>query len=135
METRRFVWLGGLLLLVSGALSLPGAAQEPPQHQAVINKYCTSCHNDKLKTGGFSLSEMSVTDLSGHTDEWEKVTRKLRGRQMPPLGRPRPDEATYDALVGYLESSLDRIAASHPNPGRTETFRRLTRTEYRNAIR
>src|SRR6185436_3891502 len=32
-------------------------------------------------------------------------------------------------------SSLDRAAANRPNPGRTETFRRLNRTEYQNAIR
>ncbi len=66
---------------------------------------------------------------------WEKVVRKLNGRAMPPIGRPRPDDATYESLVTYLEGSLDRIAAGSPNPGRTETFRRLTRTEYRNAIR
>src|SRR5262249_34155552 len=34
-----------------------------------------------------------------------------------------------------LETSLDRAAAAKPNPGRTDTFRRLSRTEYRNAIR
>ena len=61
--------------------------------------------------------------------------RKLRGRVMPPAGRPRPDEATYDSLLTYLESSLDRAAANHPHPGRTDTFRRLTRAEYQNAIR
>ena len=66
---------------------------------------------------------------------WEKVVRKLRGRMMPPAGLPRPDEATYDALVSHLETSLDRAAAARPNPGRTDTFRRLNRTEYQNAIR
>src|SRR6185436_12398605 len=34
-----------------------------------------------------------------------------------------------------LESSLNAAAAKSPNPGRTETFRRLNRTEYRNVIR
>src|SRR5262249_56358495 len=60
---------------------------------------------------------------------------KLRRRMMPPPGRPRPDERTYDLLVSDLEKSLDRAAAANPNPGRTETFRRLNRTEYQNAIR
>ncbi len=54
---------------------------------------------------------------------------------MPPVGKPRPNEASYDAVVAYLESSLDKAAAAHPNPGRTATIRRLTRTEYRNAVR
>ena len=61
--------------------------------------------------------------------------RKLRARYMPPVGLPRPDESTYDSVVSSLESSLDRIAAAKPDPGRTDTFRRLNRTEYHNAIR
>ena len=54
---------------------------------------------------------------------------------MPPVGKERPDDATYDAVIASLETSLDRAAAANPNPGRTATFRRLTRTEYQNAIR
>src|SRR5439155_2759965 len=68
-------------------------------------------------------------------DVWEKVLRKVRARQMPPIAAPRPDEATYDAMIASLEASLDRAAADAPNPGRTATLRRLTRTEYQNAIR
>src|SRR5438034_3679743 len=59
----------------------------------------------------------------------------MRVRQMPPMGMPRPDEATYDAVIASLETSLDRAAIAAPNPGRTATLRRLTRTEYQNAIR
>src|SRR4030095_12858182 len=63
------------------------------------------------------------------------VVRKLRARQMPPIGKERPDEASYDAVVAALEASLDRAAGAPPNPGRTGSLRRLTRTEYQNAIR
>jgi hypothetical protein len=143
-----FVWSGGFLVVVcAGSLALlartpqeavgpaPPARDVVASHQAVVKRYCISCHNDKVKSGDLSLSSVSVADLAGHTDTWEKVARKLQGRAMPPIGRPRPDAATYDSLVSYLETSLDRIAATNPNPGRTETFRRLTRTEYRNAVR
>ena len=37
--------------------------------------------------------------------------------------------------MAWLEDSLDSAAAANPNPGRTETFRRLNRTESQNAIR
>ena len=94
-----------------------------------------TCHDQEEKKGGLALDLISA-DVAEHQDEWEKVVRKLRARQMPPVGRKeRPDEATYDATVGYLETALDRAAAAHPNPGRTATIRRLTRTEYQNAIR
>ena len=77
-----------------------------------------------------------AADVSEAQEVWEKVVRKLRARQMPPVGnKERPDEATYDATIRSLETSLDRAAAAHPNPGRTATIRRLTRTEYQNAIR
>ena len=66
---------------------------------------------------------------------WERAVRKLRARAMPPAGSPRPAEAAYDDLVGYLEGELDRLALAAPDPGRTDTFRRLNRTEYQNAIR
>jgi mono/diheme cytochrome c family protein len=129
------------------APSTPGPGPEPqsqgasvptpsPQH-AVINRYCVGCHNSKLKTGGLALDSIDVDHVSQNVNEWEKAVRKLRARAMPPAapGRQRPDEATYESLVAYLETSLDRAAADKPNPGRTDTFHRLNRTEYQNAIR
>ncbi len=96
---------------------------------------CLTCHDEEEKKGGLALDAASA-DVSRHQEVWEKVVRKLRTRQMPPVGRKeRPNEATYDATVAYLETSLDRVAAARPNPGRTATIRRLTRTEYQNAVR
>ena len=142
MAKSRYVWLGGLVLFASAEAvplgqATPDSSPAPSaiSQQAVLNKYCLGCHNDKLKTASFSLTGTDVANVAAHTDLWEKVLRKLDGRQMPPIGRPRPDDATYQSLVSHLESALDRAAAARPNPGRTETFRRLTRTEYRNAIR
>jgi hypothetical protein len=103
--------------------------------RATLDKYCVGCHNTKVKRGGLALDAIDVQDPGQHPEIWEKVVRKLRARYMPPAGLPRPDERTYDALVSSLETSLDRAAASKPNPGRTDTFRRLNRTEYQNAIR
>src|SRR5206468_10107741 len=87
------------------------------------------------KKGGLDLDSLSREDVTQQPDVWERVVRKLRARQMPPMGKDRPEERTYDEVVSRLASSLDRAAAKHPNPGRTETFRRLNRTEYQNAIR
>ncbi len=103
--------------------------------RAAFDTYCFACHNSKLKTAGLALDVLSQEDVSRHADAWEKVVRKLRARYMPPAGLPRPDERTYEALVSSLEDKLDMASAAHPNPGRTDTFRRLNRTEYRNAVR
>ena len=152
-----FSMTGGVLLATGSAVETssarlgfgpapaPTAAQAPaPATQtasvtprAVLDRYCIACHNDRLRTGGLSLDAAVVdaADPSRHADVWERVIQKLRTGAMPPPGRPRPDEATYDAVAGRLEADIDRAAAANPDPGRTSTVHRLNRTEYRNAIR
>jgi hypothetical protein len=105
----------------------------PPSLRTSVDRYCAGCHNPKLRTGGLALN--SAEDIAAHPETWEKVVRKLRTRTMPPAGLPRPDDVTYAGLRNAVEGALDASANSHPNPGRTDTFRRLNRTEYRNAIR
>jgi hypothetical protein len=103
--------------------------------KAVVEQYCAACHDDQLKKGGLDLDNLARGDIREHPDEWERVIRKLRARQMPPVGKDRPPDKTYEEAVASLASALDRAAGEHPDPGRTETFRRLNRTEYQNAIR
>jgi hypothetical protein len=110
-----------------------GAPVRAP-YAALVDDYCLSCHDKDHEKGGLVLENVS-DDVSRHPEVWEKVVRKLRVRQMPPVGKDRPDEATYAAVIASLERSLDRAAAAAPDPGRTASIRRLTRTEYQNAIR
>src|SRR5580692_1251190 len=94
-------------------------AQTPAdQYRAVVNKYCVTCHNEKLKTADLILSKADIASPANDGEIFEKVIRKLRARAMPPAGAPRPDSATYDGFASYLETELDRAAAAHPNPGR-----------------
>jgi cytochrome c553 len=103
--------------------------------KSLVNQYCVSCHDAEVKKGGLDLERISRADLTAHSKEWEHVIRKLRARQMPPVGKDRPTGEIYDQTVRELAAALDGAAAKNPNPGRTETFRRLNRTEYQNAIR
>ena len=118
----------------SSATAQEAAAGSP---RVVLDRYCVTCHNDRLLTGGLSLAAAAVdaADPSRDADVWERVIAKLRTRAMPPPGRPRPDVAIYDAVASRLETDIDRAAAANPDPGRTSTVHRLNRTEYRNAIR
>lgn len=100
-----------------------------------VESHCLDCHDAVVQTAGLALDELLAEDIPENTKVWEKVVRKLTTRQMPPAEMPRPDEKSYKAAVSWLTSKLDAAAARRPHPGRTETFRRLTRTEYRNAIR
>ena len=105
------------------------------QVHSMVSQYCTDCHGNDKKAGEVDLESISLVPISQHPETWESVVRKLRTRQMPPLGKKRPEENSYKDLVSRLEASLDKAWAKNPNPGRSDTFRRLNRTEYQNAIR
>jgi uncharacterized protein DUF1592/uncharacterized protein DUF1588/uncharacterized protein DUF1585/uncharacterized protein DUF1587/uncharacterized protein DUF1595/cytochrome c len=100
----------------------------------VLDKYCVTCHNEKLKTGGLMLDRIEVDQVGDRAETWEKVVRKLRTQEMPPPGRLRPDQATYGRVATWLETALDSAAAVHPSPGRVPVHR-LNRTEYANSVR
>ncbi len=120
---------------MAGSIVAAFAQQDSPAaQQAVINKYCVTCHSAKLRTGGLSLQDADLNNLPAAAETWEKVIRKLRTGSMPPHGMPRPDGPTTAALASFLEISLDRAAAAKPNPGRA-AMHRLNRAEYANAIR
>ena len=101
----------------------------------MLTKYCVTCHNERLKTAGFVIDPAQLATAGEHADAWEKVVKKLRTSAMPPAGAPRPDEATYDTVASAIESSLDRAAAARPQVGKLPIAHRLSRTEYRNAVR
>ena len=106
-----------------------------PLVPSFVREYCTDCHDSGTRKGNLDLEALAGSETEAHPEIWEKIVRRLRVRQMPPPDKQRPEEQVYEAVLGHLESALDAAEARQPNPGRTETFRRLNRTEYQNAIR
>ena len=106
----------------------------PPPQRALLDRYCVTCHNQRLQTGGLALDVADVARVGEAPDVWERVVLKLRGGMMPPAGRPRPAGPALDELRGWLEAELDRAAAASVEPGRVPTHR-LNRAEYANAVR
>ena len=129
---------------VAGVLSLAAAGPARAQNaedasaaaeaRAALDRYCVTCHNERLRTAGLTLDTVDPAHVGTAPEVWEKVVRKLRTGMMPPAPRPRPDADTYSTVVGYLEAALDRVADANPDPGRP-AVQRLNRTEYTNAIR
>ena len=100
--------------------------------RALIDQYCVTCHNARTKTANLLLDRLDLRNLGEHAEIAEKVVRKMRAGLMPPTDARRPDAATLESLIRWLETELDRQAATHiPPPG----LHRLNRTEYANAIR
>jgi mono/diheme cytochrome c family protein len=103
--------------------------------RAVLDKYCVTCHSQRLRTAGLVLEGIDAGHPADRAELWERVIAKLRARAMPPAGMPRPDAATYHAVAASLEGSIDRAWMASPNPGRIGAVHRLNRVEYNNAIR
>ncbi len=109
-------------------------APAPAPQRALLDRYCVTCHNQRLQTGGLALDTADVSRVGEAPEVWERVVLKLRGGMMPPAGRPRPARPALDELRGWLEGALDSAAASGVEPGRVPTHR-LNRAEYANAVR
>ena len=103
-------------------------------HRATLDRYCVTCHNDRLKTSNLSLEHVDLATVGDHPEIWERVVRKMRAGVMPPPDVRRPPLADYEALRDFLESALDRHAATRIAPG-SVVLHRLNRTEYANAVR
>jgi hypothetical protein len=143
--------LGAIGVVLAGGVLLAGAsmpAEKSAPSGATANRpafdrqafwqttklYCDTCHFGPKARAKLNLEALDFTHLDVNGEAWEKVLRKLRNREMPPAGSPRPDAATYEALVASIESERDRVGQIRPNPGRPAVHR-LNRAEYVNAIR
>src|SRR5438270_276305 len=89
----------------------PAPAPQVSAQQALVNQYCVTCHNERLKTGGVMFDKMDINYVGADAETWEKAVVQLRARAMPPVGRPRPDKDTYDGFRIWLENALDSAAA------------------------
>ncbi len=132
------VFVGLLAFSLAPSAVSRADAQQSDDHgtqRALLDTYCVRCHNERTTSGNLRLDSADVSAVAEHGELWEKVIGKLRGGLMPPPGRPRPEKVAYDAFASWLETELDQAAAADPNPGRTESFHRLNRTEYQNIVR
>jgi cytochrome c5 len=108
------------------------ASSDVTSRRALVDQYCVTCHNARLKTANLLLDQLDLANLGGQAEIAEKVIRRVRSGLMPPTGMKRPDQETLDAFARWMEDAVDRSASVHvPAPG----LHRLNRTEYANAIR
>jgi mono/diheme cytochrome c family protein len=74
------------------AMALPSA--QTPDHprpqdtsaiqpRALLDTYCISCHNPRVRTGGLALDSADATKPAANAEVWERVIAKLRAGSMP----------------------------------------------------
>ncbi len=112
-----------------------GTVSTIESQRAFITQYCGDCHNESLKSGGFSWDDLDVAHPEEDAEQAEKIVRKLRSGLMPPVGLPRPDMATTKEFARALEARIDRAAADQGVYAGAPRLHRVNRTEYRNSVR
>src|SRR4029077_17369192 len=123
--------LASIAVAVATAVFLPSATLQAQNsnpsaasdYHTTLQLYCVGCHSGPTPFAGLNLEPLDFANLEANGEIWEKLIRKLRDRQMPPAGMPKPDDATMEALVKYIETGRDRLAEVKPNPGRTTLHR------------
>src|ERR1700704_1199013 len=124
----------GLVSIDSKVFAQPAnqVAQRPQSQWSTIQTYCFGCHNEFVKAGNLFLNQLTAESVPEHPEIFEKAVRKLRGRQMPPPGNPQPSQQEVDALISWLETTLDKSGSAHL-AGRV-AVERLNRPEYAKAV-
>src|SRR5262244_3848107 len=143
---KQFISVSALLVLIAfpavKQTSAVSAVAQADQHRAMLNTYCVTCHNTRLKTGGLALDggvldRLKLQSAANDAQVWEKALRKLRGHQMPPPGSPQPPQKDVDSFVAWMENALDSAAgdsAKSPKAGYVP-IQRLNRAEYAASVK
>ena len=138
------VFISALKAQGAAPLRAPSLAAQTPtvitaaREQQLFQQFCYGCHNERVKAMGLdsarklTLDTLDTANVHRDAKTWELVARKMRAGMMPPVDMRRPDPATFDAMIAWLENELDRDA---PPYTRAPGLHRLNRTEYANSIR
>lgn len=140
MQIRNILLVGGAALIATTATAqVPSTTVQPHTHmsidqqKALVDRYCSDCHNPDQKSGSMTLTDLDLEHPERNIDLAEQVIRKTGVSMMPPPGKARPDNATMKLFTASLASDVDSYAAKHPainNPA----LHRLNRAEYANSV-
>jgi Protein of unknown function (DUF1592)/Protein of unknown function (DUF1588) len=97
----------GVLIAAQGDLRFAkSSAPHGTDASGAFDTYCATCHNGSLRSpSGTLLVRFNRTQTSA--EMWARAYRQLQGSAMPPVGAPRPDRATLDAMLASIERSLE----------------------------
>lgn len=109
----------------------------------IVRERCHECHSGEEADGGFDIAQFSSGELVvKQMDLWDEVGKRIRLKEMPPEGSPQLNDAQKSALHRWLDARPQQDLCSQLATDETQAWyrgfvmsRRLTRTEYLNAMR
>ena len=70
-------WIVALPLCGWIAVTVSGE-QTSARPQAVLDTYCITCHNQRLRTGGLALDTLDVTHPGANPEVWDWLLKQKR---------------------------------------------------------
>ena len=93
---------------------MPGQTVPNVSVAAVSNMadtYCADCHNGQMRSPSRALLEpFDAARISANPELWSRAYRQLQAGAMPPVGAPRPDRTTVNAVLASIEHELGKNA-------------------------
>jgi hypothetical protein len=120
------------LALADGTQSAPSAGAQKT-FTDMVNTRCEKCHNADDWAGSLAMDTLDLNQVGQNPEVWEKAIAKLGSRLMPPAGAPQPAQADVDAVVDYLQTSVD--AAAKAGSAGHVPIQRLSRAEFAASVR
>ncbi len=109
----------------------------------IVEARCVQCHpGDKIE-GEFDFGKFSNGQSAADSgDAWERVAKRIRLNEMPPQGSPGLNDEQKGHFQRWVDSRPDQDLCKQLASEETQSWyrgfvmsRRLTQTEYRNAVR
>ncbi len=104
--------------------------------QPLLVKVCGKCHGKEPLDNDLDLTSFpSAQAILARPKTLSNVAERVRGGDMPPKDAPQPSQVERKQLLGWITAALDAEAAARAGDPGPVTLRRLSNTEYDNAIR
>ena len=104
--------------------------------QPLLVRSCGDCHGKTPKDNDLDLTSFgSAQAIIAKPKMMGDVAERLRLGDMPPKEAPQPTPAEREQLLGWISAALDAEAAARACDPGPVTLRRLSNSEYDNAIR
>ena len=109
----------------------------------IVEARCVQCHRGDKIEGEFDFGRFPNGQTAADAgDAWERVARRIRLNEMPPQGSPGLNDVQKAHFHRWVDSRPDQDLCKQLASEETQSWyrgfvmsRRLTQTEYRNAIR
>jgi mono/diheme cytochrome c family protein len=113
---------------------VPDAAGYRSAVKPFLDSHCIECHGEKKPKGSFRADTLpnDFADPAVRA-KWAEVVNVLNSHTMPPEGRKQPPAGEVAKAVDWITAQT--VRAEEARRDRAPVLRRLTRDEYRNAIR